>query len=132
MGVDWVAVIDMRILLNQKRPGVWPARRSGTRRGWAALWRRSAPRQTLEVRENGGHKFPLARILRRQGRGIEPQQIARLFGCLRPGRGRCSDELRFERGLALTQGLLVGLHVGQQAPERGGLLGRPSPALVEI
>jgi hypothetical protein len=85
------------------------------------------PREPLEVVEDSGNQLLSARILCGQGSGKKVEKVARLLGGLAPIRSRGCDQVSFQFILPKAQGSLIGLHVGQEPAQIGGLLsGHPA------
>src|SRR4051794_904837 len=68
--------------------------------------------QPFEIVEDRGDELLLSKIHTRGARNENLEQVARLAGGLRPGRGRRSQKLLFEVPLTRLQVLLVRLDLG--------------------
>jgi hypothetical protein len=90
------------------------------------------PGEPGEIVEQRCHQRAVPRVLSRQARGIEVEQMPRLHCGLRPRSGGHRHHAVFEFGLPLAQFPYMGFDVGQRAAQIGRLLRGHAAMLVEI
>src|SRR4051794_16701797 len=88
--------------------------------------------QPFEIVEDRGDEFLPSRIQTRWARCENLEQVARLAGGLRPGRGRGNKKLVFEVRLTRPQVLLVRLDLGRKPANVGCLLRGHAAVAVEV